>query len=216
MESGVAVRGVAVLLCLSGLPVGAQVYRCQDGVGAISYSDQPCRGAEQRRLEVKTTAPNQPVVSPEPDTGPPAPAAPYRRPERVVVPPAPKTDLAGLTDALPKDAQGRPVLATTGPGGADLVLEKRKEPGPVNALARCSLLVTNCHLPGQRELDACFFSVPRCRTGEPWKEADACCPEACWQRYESARQRGQSPLAAFDGALFCRESCFPGLRSDVD
>lgn len=207
------VRWLVLLLGLNGISTAAQVYRCEDASGAISYADRPCSGAAERQSEVRTvpTITASPAVKPEarPRTQP----LPYRRPARVEVPPLPNSNLADLTGALPKDARGRPILATTGPGGADLVLERSKEPRPVNALARCSLLVSHCHAPGRRELDACFFSVPRCRTNEPWREAEACCPEACWQRYEAVRERGQSPLAAFDEALFGRESCFPGLRS---
>ncbi len=216
VRPGILIWSLAFAWALAAT-VQAQVYRCKDAAGSTSYSDRPCAGPGVQQVEIpasRSPAGESPPVGVS--DGAASQPATYRRPARVEVPPLPQTDLGALTSALPKDAQGRPIVGSSGPGGASLVLEQQKEPGPVNALARCSALVTYCYAPGERELDACFFSVPRCATAQPWKESDACCPDACWDRYEAARKEGRPPLAAFDAALFREGGCVPGLRSGVD
>jgi hypothetical protein len=156
----------------------ADLNKCQDASGRVTYTDQPC-----------------------PSTMPPA--------KRVVVPPLPKVDVSGL----PRDARGRPIVGQM--GDSALVLEKRDQPGPANALAACSTLVTRCYQPGTRELDDCVASTPRCATSRPWEETPfkPCCSEACVQAYRSQRQAGAAPLKALDQALFgggvATQGCLP-------
>ncbi len=121
----------------------------------------------------------------------------------VDVPPLPDVDLSGL----PRDDAGRIILGSTGEGS--LVLEET-DAGPVQALARCSVLVTNCVSPGARTLDQCFASVRRCETDAPWAEAP-CCPSACVTAYQTRRASGAGPITAYDQALFGPPSCVPGI-----
>jgi hypothetical protein len=169
------------------LAVGAHAgpNKCQDASGRITYTDQAC---------------------PSTSTATPTPAA--RTPKRVEVAPPPQVDVSGL----PRDAQGRPILSRS--GDATLVLEQRA-PGPTNVLAACSSMVTRCYQPGQRELDDCFASAPRCTSARPWEDPayQPCCPEACWRQYDATRKAGAAPLAALDQALFGggspAKSCLP-------
>ena len=134
---------LAVILFAPALALAA-TYKCQDASGRYTYADRPCAenqtavGAPKR--EAEPTAPKAPV------------APPYRRPAPVTVAPLPKTDLS----ALPKDEQGRPVLTQV--GGARVVLDPKAKRGPVNFIAACSVMITRCYKPGERELDACFMS----------------------------------------------------------
>jgi hypothetical protein len=179
----VAVAGIGALLLLVS-PAHAELNKCQDASGRITYTDQPCAST--------STA---------------TPAA--RAPKRVEVAPPPQTDLSGL----PKDAQGRPILSRS--GDATLVLEPRGAPGPTNVLAACSSMVTRCYKPGERELDDCFASAPRCTSARPWEDPayKPCCPEACWRQYDARRKAGASPQRALDQALFGggspAQSCLP-------
>lgn len=188
-------------------PLSAEtMFKCRDSAGRVNYTDQPCEtsGMSREAAPAKSfPAPNtNAITSPAPNAAAPA----YRTPEPVDVPSLPEVDVSGL----PRDAQGRPVLSQT--PGASLVLEK-SEPGPVQALARCSALVTRCVEPGKRDLDACFLSAPRCATNQPWLESGTCCPPACRERYVKERQAGKAPLVALDSVLFGSNSCVPGLRT---
>ena len=179
----VAVAGIGALLLLVS-PAHAELNKCQDASGRITYTDQPCAST--------STA---------------TPAA--RAPKRVEVAPPPQNDLSGL----PKDAQGRPILSRS--GDATIVLEPRGAPGPTNVLAACSSMVTRCYKPGERELDDCFASAPRCASARPWEDPayKPCCPEACWRQYDAQRKVGATPQRALDQALFGggspAQSCLP-------
>jgi hypothetical protein len=172
-------------------PGYAEVNKCVDSTGRVTYTDRPC-------------APS----SSSPSTSAAKPAAAVREPKRVEVAPPPPVDLS----AFPKDAQGRRTLFRD--GDAAVVLEKGK-PSPVNILAACGSMVTHCYKPGERELDDCFFSAPRCTSARPWENPDLkpCCPEACWRQYDALRKAGVSPIRAFDTVLFGtgsdEQSCLP-------
>ncbi len=163
---------------LLAAPACADLNKCQDASGRVTYTDQACPSAT-------------------------------RTPKRVEVPPLPKVDLSGL----PRDAQGRPILSQS--GSAAIVLDQRDKLGPTNVLAACSALVTHCYRPGQRELDDCFLSAPRCASARPWEDPAyrPCCPEACWQHYQARRKAGDAPMRALDQALFGggspERSCLP-------
>lgn len=166
-------RRLLILLTLCATQgAAAQPYKCQDAQGRVSYSDRPCA------------------------TG--SASSAWQRPAPVVVPPLPP---ASDLSALPKDAQGRPVIVSSPQG--QIVLEKGPR-GPIQLLAACSVLVTRCVKPPERSLDACMLSAPRCTTGEPWKAEPfvPCCPALCAERYESERKQGIPPLQAFDRVLY--------------
>lgn len=185
MASALRTGSMAALVALLLLAAGAhaELNKCQDASGRVTYTDQAC-----------------------PSTSTAAPAA--RAPKRVEVAPPPQADLS----ALPKDAQGRPILSRS--GDAAIVLEQRA-PGPTNVLAACSSMVTRCYKPGERELDDCFASAPRCTSARPWEDPayKPCCPEACWRQYDAQRKAGAPPQRALDQALFGggspAKSCLP-------
>jgi len=127
---------------------------------------------------------------------------PYGAPDAVDVPALPVVDVS----KLPKDDAGRPLLLD-GPRVSIAVGPAWKN--SASALARCAAMVTHCVDLPTKTLDACMFSVPRCKTDKPWDEATACCPTACWDRYELLRKAGVSPIASFDQVLFVK-SCMPG------
>jgi hypothetical protein len=90
---------VALLSVASG--THAELHKCQDASGRVTYTDQAC-----------------------PSTSTSTATKAAREPKRVEVAPPPQTDLSGL----PKDAQGRPILSQS--GDATIVLEPRGAPGP--------------------------------------------------------------------------------------
>ncbi len=185
MASALRTGSMSALVALLLLAAGAhaELNKCQDASSRVTYTDQAC-----------------------PSTSTAAPAA--RAPKRVEVAPPPQADLS----ALPKDAQGRPILSRS--GDAAVVLEQRA-PGPTNVLAVCSSMVTRCYKPGERELDDCFASAPRCTSARPWEDPayKPCCPEACWRQYDAQRKAGAPPQRALDQALFGggspAKSCLP-------
>lgn len=180
-----AALAALVALLLLAPSAHAELNKCQDASGRVTYTDQACPST--------STSTSTPAVRP---------------PKRVEVAPPPQPDLS----ALPKDAQGRPILSRS--GDAALVLEKRA-PGPTNVLAACSSMVTRCYKPGERELDDCFASAPRCTSARPWEDPayKPCCPETCWRQYDAQRKAGAPPQRALDQALFGggspAKSCLP-------
>ncbi len=203
-----------VLLMPVLLNAASTVNKCRDATGHLTFTDQPCKASDvnETPTPVAPAAPESPPPragdksSPEAGNTPPAPDV-YKHPAPVVVSPLPKVDLSGL----PKDANGNPVLIQS--GEASLVVEKGKKTGSINFLARCSALVSRCYKPGERSLDACFMSAPRCASSRPWEdkaqENSECCVDECWKRYEKERHAGKSPLAAYDETLFGANSCIP-------
>jgi len=191
-------RSILVAFLCVPLAVAAATYRCQGADGKLGYSDRPCPTTEKTAGTLSSSGARA--------------EAPYVRPAPVEVPPLQKADVSGLQ----KDAQGRPAVGAD-PGGTSVALDKSK-PGPLQILAACSALVTRCVNPPARSLDACFLSAPRCTSPKPWVEADgntACCPQACWERYESLRKSGRAPIAALDNALYgsgdSTKSCLPPM-----
>ncbi len=95
--------------------------------------------------------------------------------------------------------------------GSRLALNPAQE-DPITAVGRCADLVTGCY-EGGSTLDACVASARACRTQEPWKEDDDCCPSACATAFEAERKLGTAPLEAFEKAFFTAPDCFPGVRA---
>jgi hypothetical protein len=54
------------------------------------------------------------------------------------------------------------------------------------------------------------MSAPRCTTSTPWNE-EACCADACWNEYRTARIGGSDDLSAMLDVLFDAPSCMPGV-----
>lgn len=121
----------------------------------------------------------------------------------VDVPPLPDVNLEGL----PRDDAGHVILGGSGEG--TIALEPG-DAGPIQVLARCSVLVTNCVSPGMRTLDQCFASVRRCETAAPWNETP-CCPTPCVTAYFAQRTAGAGQITSYDRALFGSPSCVAGV-----
>jgi hypothetical protein len=201
---GLATIGTIVISFFASSPADT-MNKCRDNAGRVTYADQPCEmsGLSRDAAPARpSSAPDKTIVT---SPAPSAKVPDYQPPQTVEVPPLPDVDVSGL----PKDERGRPIVSQT--PGALLVLEK-SEPGPVQALARCSSLVTRCVEPGKRDLDTCVMSAPRCTTDKPWQETTPCCPPVCWERYDIERKSGKTPLAAYDRVFFGENTCIPNLR----
>jgi hypothetical protein len=188
----------------------AAVYRCDGNL----VTDRPVAGQNCVQLGpggVPKAAPDSTGVpdSPTRDSTAagraPSPAtAPYQRPDPL---PDWKPEPLKSPDvsALPTDEQGRPILSQDG-----------KSPSPSQARAICSSSVTKCYQPGQRSLDQCWVSMPRCASASGSDGKEVCCPSACAERYEKERIAGATPPEATDRALFGTPSCIPGVQGRVD
>ncbi len=139
---------------------------------------------------------------------------PFTPPDRVPVTIPPEPDLS----QLPLNAEGHPVVVQTDQVEISIDTSQR---GPTNALAACMAVIEQCWVDQRRSavnrieiMDRCERSAPTCATDEPWNET-ACCPAACWQRYEAARFAGQDPTAIEDEIYFGSDPCIPGLGAAV-
>lgn len=191
-----AFAAIAVLGAFAAAPAHARhIYKCTLGDGKTVFSDTPCKETPtQPAMQMRggtaipaATAPSEPKpVKPPLEPG----TCAWSEPESdVVVEQPPRTD----PDMLPHDAAGNPVEVFVG---------KR---GPRSAAGACSALVSACSQKSDdpaKAMDACFKSAPRCRTDRPWDEDQACCPQACWQKYSDLRRHCADPSSASYKALF--------------
>jgi len=207
-----------VFATVAALSAHAAMYRCDGNV----LTDHPVPGQNCVQLGASgapKAAPTSTEVPQSPTGGPvvtqPSTAStPYQRPDPLPdwkPEPLKSSDLS----ALPTDERGQPILSQDGSGNS-IVLEKHKSPSPSQALAICSSSVTKCHQPGQRSLDQCWVSMPRCASASGSDGKEVCCPSACAARYEKERIAGATPLEATHDALFGRPSCIPGVKGGVD
>jgi hypothetical protein len=60
-------------------------------------------------------------------------------------------------------------------------------------------------------MDDCARSAPVCTTQEPWKEADTCCPQSCYDNYKAVRLGGKSVRESLV-EVYLSGSCFPGVN----
>lgn len=139
----------------------------------------------------------------QPPETPPAPSS-------SAYPQAPTVSPDDLATVLPKDAEGRPILATV--DGTNLTLgEKRVD--AIGAAAACRDLKNSCVM-ATGDADGCIEKVKRCATSTPWLE-EPCCPQACVDAYNEERRLGAEPIAA-NGAVFSStHECFPGLQEMI-
>jgi len=108
-------------------------------------------------------------------------------------------------DKLPKNPEtGNPILIQLPEGTLELDLGRRDA---YTALSQCVDWVLSCYKAGDRNIDDCARSVPKCQTYTPWHET-ACCPSACFDKYRSARLSGQSHDQAFM-ETYRVSACFP-------
>jgi len=120
----------------------------------------------------------------------------------VAVPPLEPVEL----EQLPKDDEGRPVLASEQAMG--LVVDETLA-DPITAKGDCLTLVSNCIASAGGSLDSCFASVPVCPSNQPWASSEPCCHARCQQLYAGLRGRDYSQLQAFE--LTAQSLCFPSL-----
>lgn len=121
----------------------------------------------------------------------------------------PPLPLAAL-DALPKNPEtGRPILFSLPEGNLEFDSTLKD---PITAAGACMDWVISCVKPGERELDDCARSVPKCNTSTPWEEGAVCCPSACFDQYRAARLSGVQPARAFLTTYVGDASCFPGFN----
>jgi hypothetical protein len=123
-------------------------------------------------------------------------------PRSVDVPPLEPVEL----EQLPKDDEGRPVLASEQAMG--LVVDETLS-DPITAKGDCLTLVSNCIASAGGSLDSCFASVPVCPNHQPWAGGEPCCHERCQQLYAGLRGRDYPQLQAFE--LTAQSLCFPSL-----
>lgn len=123
-------------------------------------------------------------------------------PRSVAVPPLQPVEL----EQLPKDDEGRPVLASEQATG--LVVDESLS-DPITAKGDCLTLVSNCIAAAGGSLDSCFASVPVCPNNQPWAGTEPCCPARCQELYAGLRGRDYSQLQAFE--LTAQSLCFPSL-----
>ena len=135
-----------------------------------------------------------------PTSTPPPDAASYPQP--------PSVSLDDLARALPKDAEGRPIL-TTVEGTALTIGPKRVD--TIGAAAACRDLTADC-IQETKNIDTCVAQVLRCATETPWLEPAPCCATACVDAYQEQRRLGATPAAADDAVFGSTHECFPGLQ----
>lgn len=121
----------------------------------------------------------------------------------------PPLPLAAL-DALPKNPEtGRPILISLPEGNLEFDPTLKDS---ITAAGACMDWVISCVKPGERELDDCARSAPKCKTNTPWEEAGDCCPSTCFDQYRTARLAGTLPAQAFLNTYVGDASCFPGFN----
>ena len=138
-----------------------------------------------------------------PTSTPPPDAASYPQP--------PSVSLDDLARALPKDAEGRPIL-TTVEGTALTIGPKRVD--AIGAAAACRDLKNGC-VQATKQPDVCIDTVKRCTSTTPWLENDDCCPVACVDAYKEQRRLGAEPVAANAAVFGSTHECFPGLQERI-
>jgi len=147
-------------------------------------------------------APPAPPPSAPPAPTPPPPT-PYPRP--------PSVSAEDLARVLPRDADGRPIVATV--DGTALTMGPARI-DPIGAAAACRDLKNDC-MQVTGDGDTCIATVKRCATAEPWLEAEACCAAACVDAYQEQRRLGASPVAANSAVFSSTHECFPGLQEMI-
>ena len=198
---------VLIFACSDAAAAGRAIFKCTMPNGETTFSASPCVTAPgatelQPHSGGQVHAPPADKASSEAAAAKKAAAsAPdcstWMPPEGTVTVAQPaKPD----RDQLPRDASGKPV---------DIFVSKR---GPMSVAAGCSALVSTC---SQRSddprvsIDACFQSAPRCQSAQPWQEDQACCPQACWDKFADLRRQCVDASSASYRALF-QEHCVAG------
>jgi hypothetical protein len=174
---------------------GKSIFKCTLADGKVTFRDTPCeaQGAQQQQQVAGHAAPQAP------------PAEPTERQAK----PLDIGGQAGCTHVV--------VPASKGAIAPKAAPNDHAQPGPMTVASACSTLVNECYGSGddpKKTYDACFNSVPRCKTGRPWEEGQACCPESCLAAYSELRKQCLEPHAAAEQALF-REQCVPGASREL-
>jgi hypothetical protein len=183
---------------LATVAEGKAIFKCTLADGKVTFRDTPCdaQGAAQQQMagHLATQA---------------SPADPERTERR----PGKPLDIggeAGCTNVV--------VPASKGANSTKAPQKSQAQPGPMTVANACSALVADCFGSGndpKKSYDGCFKSAARCKTGQPWEEAQACCPESCFAAYSELRKQCLEPHAAAEQALF-QEQCVPGASRELE
>ena len=135
--------------------------------------------------------------------------APRSSPPPTDYPRPPTVSDESLAAALPKDANGKPILLTV--DGSPLTIGPKRVDA-IGAAAICSDLKNDC-VQVTKDPDSCIDKVLRCATETPWLEEAPCCPAACVLAYQEERRLGASPSDANAAVFSSTHECFPGLQA---
>ena len=137
---------------------------------------------------------------------PPTPPVAYPTPATVATPEVTRPDLS----VLPHDDAGRPILMES--GDVRMVVGPTRQDA-VTAAGACMARVGACLQPGSltaaQTVDACWASVPRCATDQPWTETGTCCPLRCAELYAALRSQGYDARVAHLRTI--QSVCWNGL-----
>ena len=155
-------------------------------VGVLGAVAAGCHRSEPPKTVA--ASPSKPPVASE-RRGRPTP------PDREIPPP--------VASALPKDAQGRPILIES--GGVGLVYDSKLD-DPITRWGACLSLVADAHKPSKRGTPWIDLIKP-CPTNAGGKD---CCPPECIEKFKKERAGGSSDRDAM-ARSFVEGSCVEGL-----
>lgn len=226
---------LACMLLTAQGAVAAEVYKCTDDNGAVSYSDEPCAASDRTHtLRVDTiTPPGGPEVAPMCAEGGdwregelPAGLEPMqlaalelmREPPRVRGRPATlkRWRLAGALHACWVGREGEGIERALLPNGTivefrDGMRSLLNDPHTRSALAlRCQAIFDTCRESSGLSGEACIVEIPTCTANPPWADGSPCCPAACKSAFAEIRREGLPPKAALAQALAGEPSCLGG------
>lgn len=200
----------ALAFVASGVADARAIYKCTLPDGKTTFSDAPCKETTSQQ-ELQMRGGTTQVAGPSADVQAAAAAKAAKRAEggdcyewqppegNLTVEQPHRID----PDQLPHDADGKPV---------EIFVSKRT---PTTVAAACSAMVSACSQKSDQPetmMDACFKSAPRCASERPWEEPQACCPQACWDKYVDLRRHCADPSSASYKALF-EARCVPGTAA---
>jgi hypothetical protein len=223
---------LAGLLLTIQVAMAAEVYKCTDGEGAVSYSDEPCGPADRTRtLNIETIVPpggpaTAPICGAAGDWRQgelPTALEPMQRAALGLMRETPRVrgrparlDRWRLTEALHACWTGRDgelVERALLPDGTiiefrDGIRSLLNDPRSRSALVlRCQAVFDDCLDSEGLSGEACIVEIPTCTASPPWADGAPCCPAACKSSYADIRREGLPPKAALAQALAAEPSC---------
>lgn len=225
------------LLLTIPVAMAAEVYKCIDDQGAVSYSDEPCGpAAHSRTLNTETIVPpGGPAIAPLCGTAGdwrrgelPTALKPMQRAALELMRETPRVrgrparlERWRLTEALHACWTGRDgevVERALLPDGTiiefrDGIRSLLNDPRSRSALVlRCQAVFDDCIDSEGLSGEACIVEIPTCTASPPWADGAPCCPAACKSRYAEIRRQGLPPKAALAQTLAMEPSCLGDSR----